>query len=85
MDTLTVLEKILENPSFAPYIVEQRMLPALEGDFVSFPVDLDGRIVTALQRQGITRIYTHQGAVWETLRQGRHVVVVTPTASGKTL
>ncbi|MDR3171552.1 MAG: DEAD/DEAH box helicase [Treponema sp.] len=85
MDTLAALEKILENPSFAPHIVEQRMLPALEGDFVSFPVDLDGRIVAALQRRGITRIYTHQGAVWETLRQGRHVVVVTPTASGKTL
>ncbi|GHV71633.1 putative ATP-dependent helicase YprA [Spirochaetia bacterium] len=80
-----VLENILRSPEFAPYIVEERLLPAVEGSFVPFPADLDTRIAAALRNRSIDRIYTHQAAVWEELQKGRHVVVVTPTASGKTL
>lgn len=39
----------------------------------------------ALARKGIERLYEHQAQVIEFARQGRHSVVVTPTASGKTL
>jgi DEAD/DEAH box helicase domain-containing protein len=85
MDRLAALEKILKSPEFAPHIVEERILPAAEGSFAPFPPDLDGRLVEALRGRGIERIYTHQAAVWEELGQGRHVVVVPPTASGKTL
>ena len=79
------LEKILESPEFAPNIVVNRLLPAQEGVFVPFPQDLDERIVKALERRGIEQIYTHQGEVWRLAREGKNVVVVTPTASGKTL
>ncbi|GHU61610.1 putative ATP-dependent helicase YprA [Spirochaetia bacterium] len=79
------LQKILTDPAFAPYIVEERLLPATGGDFVPLPVDLDSRIAAGLRNRGISEIYTHQGAVWEELQRGRNVVVVTPTASGKTL
>jgi DEAD/DEAH box helicase domain-containing protein len=84
MDT-PVLEKILRDPSFAPYIVEERLLPATAGETVPFPPDLDPALAEALRRRGIREIYTHQGEVWEQARRGRNVVVVTPTASGKTL
>ncbi|MDR1956723.1 MAG: DEAD/DEAH box helicase [Treponema sp.] len=83
--TDTGVAGILHSPAFAPYIVESRLLPAREGVYASFPPDLDGRIVAALCKQGISRLYTHQREVWEHLRQGRHVAVLTPTASGKTL
>ncbi|MHB9292902.1 putative DEAD/DEAH box helicase domain-containing protein [Hollandina sp. SP2] len=85
MDTRAALAAILGSPEFAPHIVESRLLPATEGSYAPFPPDLDNRIVLALQNRGISRLYTHQREVWEGLRQGRHVVVVTPTASGKTL
>jgi DEAD/DEAH box helicase domain-containing protein len=85
MDSAAELEKILKSPEFAPNIVENRLIPAAEGDYIPFPEDLDGRIAAALRSRGINRIYTHQGEVWEQVRRGRHVVVVTPTASGKTL
>jgi DEAD/DEAH box helicase domain-containing protein len=85
MDTRSALEEILKSPDFEPNIVENRLLPAEEGVFVPFPGDLDGRIAGILRRRGISRIYSHQGEVWEHLRGGKHVVVVTPTASGKTL
>jgi DEAD/DEAH box helicase domain-containing protein len=79
------LEKILESPEFAPNIVVNRLLPRTEGSFAPFPEDLDRRIVDALVRRGITKLYTHQAEVWERVREGKNVVVVTPTASGKTL
>jgi DEAD/DEAH box helicase domain-containing protein len=79
------LKKILTGPGFAPHIVEERLLPATDGDFVPLPADLDNRIAGALRNRGIRAIYTHQGEVWERVRQGHNVVVVTPTASGKTI
>jgi DEAD/DEAH box helicase domain-containing protein len=79
------LEKILASPEFYPNIVVNRLLPAEEGSFVPFPENLDGKIASALRNRGIDRLYTHQAAVWEEAQKGKNVVVVTPTASGKTL
>ncbi|HKB34668.1 MAG TPA: DEAD/DEAH box helicase, partial [Candidatus Dormibacteraeota bacterium] len=42
-------------------------------------------MVTALAGRGIERLYSHQADAYRAVRQGRHLVVVTPTASGKTL
>ncbi len=39
----------------------------------------------ALEKRGIPRLYTHQAEAFELSTQGKNVVVVTPTASGKTL
>ncbi|MDR1059245.1 MAG: DEAD/DEAH box helicase [Treponema sp.] len=79
------IERILRDPEFAPYIVMERLLPALEASFVPFPGGLDGRIAAALRSRGIRQIYTHQAEVWERAAEGANVAVVTPTASGKTL
>jgi DEAD/DEAH box helicase domain-containing protein len=85
MDNAAALEKILRDPAFAANIVEERLLPAREGVYAPFPAGLDRRIAAALRNRGISQIYTHQAEVWEEIQKGRHVVVVTPTASGKTL
>ncbi|MDR0503214.1 MAG: DEAD/DEAH box helicase [Treponema sp.] len=79
------LLQLLEDPEFAPNIVINRLLPAQEGEYAPFPEDLDSRIVNALNKRGIDRIYSHQAEVWRLTQKGRNVVVVTPTASGKTL
>jgi DEAD/DEAH box helicase domain-containing protein len=79
------LESILTSPEFAPHIAHQQVLEATEGHYVPFPKDLDDRIAAVLRRRGIEHIYTHQGEVWEQCQAGKNVVVVTPTASGKTL
>ncbi|MDR2186247.1 MAG: DEAD/DEAH box helicase [Treponema sp.] len=85
MNQAEALEKIIRSPEFAPHIVMERLLEATEGSYVPFPGDLDERLAGALRRRGIERIYVHQGEVWEKARGGKNVVVVTPTASGKTL
>src|SRR5258708_7175030 len=46
---------------------------------------MDPRIVEALRARGIEQLYSHQARAWDLVQAGRHVVVVTPTASGKTL
>ncbi len=56
--------------------------PATHADW---PEALDRRLVEALQARGIANLYTHQAQAISSVLEGHHTVVVTPTASGKTL
>ena len=53
--------------------------------YAPWPDGLDPRLVNALRGRGFEALYTHQAAAIESVRAGRNVCVVTPTASGKTL
>jgi DEAD/DEAH box helicase domain-containing protein len=66
-------------------ITALRHFPPQPADFVDFPEDLSPSIREALRRRGIERLYSHQREAFERVRAGKNVVVVTPTASGKTL
>ena len=59
--------------------------PAAEGRFAEMPATLDRRLKEALAGRGITRLYTHQAEAFDAVERGQNAVVVTPTASGKTL
>ena len=59
--------------------------PATEGSFADIPAGVDPRLRMALEKRGIARLYTHQADAFEQTAAGRNTVVVTPTASGKTL
>ena len=60
-------------------------LESQPGAFREFPAELDRRLVKVLRQSGISNLYSHQLEAYQKVRQGRNVVVVTPTASGKTL
>jgi DEAD/DEAH box helicase domain-containing protein len=60
-------------------------LPAVEADLRPFPDSLTSATRTALATRGIELAYSHQAAAWAAIERGEHVVVVTPTASGKSL
>jgi DEAD/DEAH box helicase domain-containing protein len=62
-----------------------RRLPAVAAQFTPFPVALDPRLQRALDSRGISQLFTHQAETIEHALGGRNVVVITPTASGKTL
>ena len=49
------------------------------------PDAVDPRLRAALERRGIARLYSHQAEAFDHLQADRNVVIVTPTASGKTL
>ncbi len=60
-------------------------LAAAPAEQVELPGDLHPDLAAALAGRGLDRLYTHQARAWAAARAGRHFVVVTPTASGKTL
>ena len=70
---------------FGARISARLVMPAKPARCASMPADLDPRLAAALESRGIARLYVHQREAWDLLRAGRHSVVVTPTASGKTL
>ncbi|MEA4927185.1 MAG: DEAD/DEAH box helicase [Candidatus Limiplasma sp.] len=73
------------DPAFMQNVSAWITLPATEGRYVDFPPELDERIQAVLRRRGVHRLYTHQAESFAAARQGEDFVVVTPTASGKTL
>jgi DEAD/DEAH box helicase domain-containing protein len=58
---------------------------AKEGEYADFPEPLAVSLRQALQGRGIAKLYSHQAEALAHAERGRNVVVVTPTASGKTL
>ena len=81
----TVLERLLSDPEGGRHFVHVRRLPERPARLVDPPGWLDPRLRSALAARGIERLYSHQAEALEALRAGKDVVVVTPTASGKTL
>ena len=60
-------------------------IPSREPVLVDFPADLHPAVQRVLETRGISKLYSHQRHSFELARSGNNVVVVTPTASGKTL
>jgi DEAD/DEAH box helicase domain-containing protein len=67
------------------YVTAVRRLPAAAAAFGPFPAAFDDRLRSALASRGISALYSHQAAAIDHALSGRNVVVITPTASGKTL
>ncbi|MBI4245580.1 MAG: DEAD/DEAH box helicase, partial [Candidatus Rokubacteria bacterium] len=80
-----ILDDLLTSPSTGPCITTVRQFPARPAVLAPFPSSLDPRLAEALRGRGIAELYAHQARAWELIEKGHHVVVVTPTASGKTL
>jgi DEAD/DEAH box helicase domain-containing protein len=80
-----VLAELLTEPSLARGVVHHAVLRPRDAEHATFPDWLDPRIVAGLDRRGIARPYTHQVDAIEAAHAGQDLVIVTPTASGKTL
>src|SRR5215510_12823871 len=62
-----------------------RHFPAREAQWADFPEWVNENLVSAYNAKGVRQLYTHQAAAAEAVHSGKNVVIVTPTASGKTL
>jgi DEAD/DEAH box helicase domain-containing protein len=74
-----------DSTEFSGEITLDHVVPATAADFAALPDDLRPELAAALANRGIHRLYSHQAEAYSAVRRGRHLVVVTPTASGKTL
>ena len=70
---------------FEQWMTTIRRQPARPGEYVDVPEAVHPLLRRTLADGGIARLYTHQADAFELASAGKHVVVVTPTASGKTL
>jgi DEAD/DEAH box helicase domain-containing protein len=84
-DTESVLGGLLADPSIARGVLHHEVIPPREATWGDFPDWLDPRIVRGLAARGIDRPYVHQAEAIEAVHAKQDVVIVTPTASGKTL
>jgi len=90
-DTETSLRAALDalepprRPGIEPVLAAVRRFPAREAVYADLPEALDPRLTAVLESRGYDRLYLHQRQAYDLTRAGRSWVVVTPTASGKTL
>src|SRR5215211_4755813 len=75
------LRELKANNSVSGY----HFIPAREPRLVDIPAELDSRLRQALERRGIAKLYSHQADAFHLARSRKNAVIVTPTASGKTL
>ncbi|HVQ32821.1 MAG TPA: DEAD/DEAH box helicase, partial [Lysobacter sp.] len=69
----------------AALITGHLVLPGREGRYAELPADLPEKLAGALRARGVSQLYAHQREAWDAAQRGEHLVVATPTASGKSL
>ncbi|MBF8437215.1 DEAD/DEAH box helicase [Halanaerobiaceae bacterium Z-7014] len=79
------LAQLSDKLKYLNEVTHYRELPGQEATYADFPEGLSDRLVDVLEKQWISRLYSHQAEAIEHIKKGRDTVVVTPTASGKTL
>ena len=82
---MPLLDRLRLDPKFMANIAAWEKIPPRPARYADFPKRLDSRLVDALNRRGISSLYTHQTDSVEAALRGDNVAVVTGTASGKTL
>ena len=85
MNVDQLADQLRRDPMFMENVVRWEEMPARGAQYAPFPEDLDPRLVPVLERRGIQQLYSHQAHAVREVLAGRDVVVVTPTASGKTM
>ncbi|MEE2638772.1 MAG: DEAD/DEAH box helicase, partial [Acidobacteriota bacterium] len=81
----TAVGPIERMPSDGEVTTVWKKFPAQAAQFADYPHGIDDRLRMALAAGGIERPYSHQAEAMTYALDGRHVVTITPTASGKTL
>lgn len=80
-----LLSRWRADPSVADNITAWEQMPAKPAEWADLPDELHPALVKALLRRDIRQLYSHQIQAWQMIASGEHLVVVTGTASGKTL
>jgi len=80
-----LLTDLRRDPEFMMNVMAWRTLPARAAQYTPFPSHLHPQLQGALRKRTIERLYCHQCEAVDAALAGKNVVIVTPTASGKTL
>ncbi|MCJ7806986.1 MAG: ATP-dependent RNA helicase, partial [Clostridia bacterium] len=64
-----ILQQWKDDPAFMSNITRWEVVPTTEGCFCNFPDYLEPQLCTALQRRGVEKLYSHQAAAIDAVRQ----------------
>ena len=84
-DFRSLVRRWERSSSFSGELVHWRSLPPREAGYGDLDPPLSDRLLECLAGKGITRLFGHQANAVRLIRRGTHVVLVSGTASGKTL
>lgn len=85
MNLAQLIDFLSRDQEFQANLTKWTEIKPVPARYSAFPKTLNSKIVKVLQEKGIEQLYTHQASAFELVEQGTNVVVVTPTASGKTM
>ena len=85
MSISTLLTQWKTDPSIGPNLSAWQIIPPRIPSFSDFPSDLEPGIRKRLFDLGFQSLYSHQLKVWDDVKSGKNIILVTGTSSGKTL
>jgi DEAD/DEAH box helicase domain-containing protein len=85
VNILPLLSRWRSDSTIGGNIVAWEILPAQFARFLPIPECVHPNLSEALRQNGIEQIYNHQAESWYSAQHGENIVIVTGTASGKTL
>ncbi len=80
-----VIQSLTSRDGSNEVVTAVRHIPAKQAAWAPMPGWVRPELVDAYRSKGIVDLYSHQAEAVERIRKGLGIVVVTPTASGKTL
>ncbi len=80
-----IIDFLRSDPTITQNITHWQEIPAKTAEYTEFPQTINKNLHDALLKRGITKLYSHQLQAYQQIERGKHLVLVTPTASGKTL
>ena len=85
MSTEKILNELKKYNKISSCFTTWRHISNKSGIYEEFPEWIEDKLVGILKEKGIGKLYSHQASALESIKNKKNVVIVTPTASGKTL
>jgi len=82
---IPLIASLRADPMFMAQVQAWHTFPEREGVYETLPANLNPQLVEGLNNRGMTKLYSHQGQAFNAIRNGKNILVATPTASGKSL
>ncbi len=79
------LDFLKQDMQFGQNLTGAFTIPGQDARFAPIPEALDERLAKGLKARGLEKLYTHQTGAIQAALDGKNTLVVTPTASGKSL
>ncbi|MFC1814823.1 DEAD/DEAH box helicase, partial [Thermodesulfobacteriota bacterium] len=84
-DIAEYIQSLINSQRMGSQVVYHHLIPAMPPSWGDLESPLPKEVLEIMLAAGIRQLYRHQSTTIDLVRSGQHVVVATPTASGKTL